>query len=701
VSEQLSKQAQLRKRFEAIAEERLAKMGHAWARLEETGSEEASGEFARELHTLKGESRMVGCTLAGEVAHAVEDAFGTLENDDTGPSVLGELILEGMDWIGRLVPIEHEEPPAGLTEFVSRLRAVGPLPLSSVSPRRRLSSDTESLSHVPTVRGGDHVRVSWDKLGHMRNAIAELMLARVRLTNSVGELQRIRRGALEEQAKWDGASYGQWVEMVEVIESRLRAEDFEFERLISVLEASSRDLRMVPIRNLFESYPRAVRTLSKETEREVTLHIEGDNVEVDRVILESISEPLLHLVRNAIDHGIEPPSERLAAGKNSYGTISLSAHVRGQNLELSVRDDGAGLGAGKVAKSAISSGFCSVEEVQAMEPEDVLRLVLLPKFTTRKKATQLSGRGIGLDVVLTTVESLGGSVDIDSRVGEGTTFTLVVPVSAAISTVVLMRVGGGSYALPGNAVLTMVDASTHPVRESGAGQVLTYQGRDIPVVDLRTVLDEDAASEHTQRLDRIVMMEDRGLLVALTGSSQHVEREAIVKPAAQFLSPRSPVRAVVPNPDGTLSLVIKPTEITAHARGLAPRRVRASAQKDVKHVLVVDDSPIVRELIVQALVSRGLKVSEAGDGVEALEFLEANPSVGLLVTDIEMPRMDGLELIRSLRERTQQKLTIIVVSMRGSEVERRRAFEAGADDYLVKTDFSQKNLWSLVSGYIR
>jgi CheY-like chemotaxis protein len=157
----------------------------------------------------------------------------------------------------------------------------------------------------------------------------------------------------------------------------------------------------------------------------------------------------------------------------------------------------------------------------------------------------------------------------------------------------------------------------------------------------------------------------------------------------------------VPNADGTLSLVIKPSEITAHARGQVPIRSSQRPKRAVDHVLVVDDSPIVRELIVQTLLSRGLRVSEAGDGAEAIEFLVRHRSVDLVITDIEMPHMDGLELIRAMRTRLQKVPIIIVVSMRGSEVEKRRAFEAGADDYLVKTDFSQRNLWSLVSGYVR
>jgi len=701
LSEQLSRQAQLRKRFEAIAQERLSKMSNAWARIEAEDSEDAKREFARELHTLKGESRMVGCTLAGDVAHVVEDAFGGLDKHDVLPEELGELILEGLDWIGRLVPVDDEEPPDGLSEFVSRLRAAGPLPLSNSSPRRRLSPEGEQSQQIPAFRGVDNVRVSWEKLGKMRDAIAELMLARVRLTNTVGELQRVRRGALEENNAGKSASHSQLVEMVEVVESRLRAEDFEFERLISTLEASSRDLRMVPISNLFESYPRAVRSLSRETGRQVVLKVEGDNVEVDRVILEAISEPLLHLVRNAVDHGIETPEARIRAGKDGLGSICLSAHVRGQNLELSVRDDGVGLSAKRVADKALEGGFTTEDELANMEPEDILRLLFLPKFTTRKKATKLSGRGIGLDVVLHAVESLGGTVDIVSRLGDGTTFTLIVPVSAAISTMVLMKVGDGSYALPGNAVLTIVDASSHPVTWTDGTGVISYQGRETPVVDLRLILDESGESGSEAGLDRIVIMEDRGLLVGLVGSSDHVEREAVVKAAAHFLSPRSPVRAVVPNPDGTLSLVIKPTEVTAHARGLAPRLERTKWDIKVSHVLVVDDSPIVRELIAQGLVSRGLKVTEAGDGLEALEALSASPSIGLIVTDIEMPRMDGLGLIRAVRERKNVDPRIIVVSMRGSEVERRRAFEAGADDYLVKTEFSQKNLWGLVSGYIR
>ena len=693
-------QARLRKRFEVIAAERISKMTHAWSLVESTNSVDARREFSRELHTLKGESRMVGCPLAGDVAHLLEDAFGAVERKELNPDVLTETIIEGFDWVQRLVVHEGDEPPEGLIAFQERLRHAIQKSESQQATATENTVQVESATVATRLRGLEDVRVSWEKLGKMRDAIAELMLARVRLTTALGELRHVRRGALEAPKKVRDPSLLEMVEKLEIVESRLRSEDFEFERLISVLEASSRDLRMVPIQTLFESYPQALRSLSKELEREVTLELEQEEVEVDRVVLEAISEPLMHLVRNAVDHGIEPPDVRVGLGKSPTGTISMAARVRGQNLQISIQDDGAGVSADTVAKRALEGGFATEEELASMEPSEVLRLIFLPKFTTRKTATKLSGRGLGLDIVFHRVERLGGSVDVVSQRGVGTTFTLVVPLSAAISTMVLMTVGDGSYALPGNAVLTILDAKHHPVVWKAGSASLVYQGRETPVVDLKELLDESPEAQPQEGLERILIMEDRGLLVALTGSFDHVEREAVVKAASQFLPPRSLVRAVVPNPDGSLALVIKPTDITAFARGLIQLQEPTGHDLKIRHVLVVDDSPIVRELVAQGLVSRGLKVTQAGDGLEALEALSLYATIGLVVTDIEMPRMDGLGLIRSIREKNLEHPTIVVVSMRGSEVERRRAFEAGANAYLVKTDLSQRNLWNLLSRYL-
>lgn len=690
----------LRKRFQAIAQERLGKLGRAWNTLEGEADEAALREFSRELHTLKGESRMVGFPFAGEVAHALEGLLTTLSFGPSLPATASELVIESLDWMGRLVHWEEEDAPAGLAEDLERLKSATSGEKRPHTARHKLHTDTNPITPAQTLAQRDHVRVSLDKLEHMRDAIAGLMLARVRLTQTVNELQRGQRASFLNPSQDVKVSYQQLVDLIESTEARLRAEDFEFERLIATLEASSRDLRMVPIRTLFETYPRSVRTIAREAGRQVSLQVEGDEIEVDRVILESIADPLLHLVRNAVDHGIESPEVRRAAGKDAVGTIRLEAHVRGQHLRLSVSDDGAGINGRLIGRLAVNAGFKTQEDIAALDEEALLRLLFLPGFTTRSHATQLSGRGIGLDVVLNTAESLGGSVDIVSDAGAGTTFHMTVPVSVAISTVVMMKVGNGFYALPGHSVLTIIDATHHPIDDAGPTRTLHYQGQDSPVVDLVELLDEVTVSAPSTDVERVIMLRDRGVLVALVGSRDHVEREAVIKSATNLLSPDSPIRAIVPNPDGTLALVIKPGEITAMARGERRHRTPGQRRRRIHHVLVADDSPIIRELIAQALRSRGLEVTEAPDGAEALGILLKHPSIGLLVTDIEMPRMDGLALIREARRRLDRPLKILVVSMRGSEVEKRRAFEVGADDYLVKTDFSSKSLWTRLSKFI-
>jgi chemotaxis protein histidine kinase CheA/CheY-like chemotaxis protein len=451
---------------------------------------------------------------------------------------------------------------------------------------------------------------------------------------------------------------------------------------------------------LLDRYPVPLRTLARSLGREVAFTVQGDEIDVDKGVLEALEEPLLHLLRNAVDHGVEDPATRKRNGKPPNATLSLAAKLVGQMLHLEVSDDGAGIDVEAVRQRAIDMGLIDASTAAVAEGQ-ILRTIFSAGLSTRKQVTEISGRGIGLNVVLDVIEALGGVVDITTRRNEGTTFHLRIPIAAAISRVMLFRVGNSRYALLASAVKAVVAAPEHPVLDSIDGPVIRYGGGLVPFLSLDTLLGEVGSGAPDRR---ILIAQSGGELVALSGTRDHRDQEALVKPPGRFFERNRLVSAVVQPGDGTLALVLKASEIliSARQRLSGPAAVPSSpSTRPVATVLVVDDSPVVRDVIGETLRSYGLHVIEAGDGQEALQKLGLERRIDLLVTDVDMPRLDGLGLLRAVRALPEgRRLPAVVVSMRGAERDRQAAMEAGADAYLVKSEFSPATLWNVVSEVI-
>jgi chemotaxis protein histidine kinase CheA len=396
-------------------------------------------------------------------------------------------------------------------------------------------------------------------------------------------------------------------------------------------------------------------------------------------------------VRNAVDHGIEPPAARDKQGKPEHGTIRIAAKVATSRLQLTIDDDGGGIDVGAVRRVALERGLVD-PRVEAND-EHAMQWILLPGFTTRETATHVSGRGVGLDAVHATVQSLGGSLSVSSKRGHGTTFHLSVPINTAITSVLLFRVGDARFALPSGSVEDVTDADAYEQQDSLSGPVISYRGQDLPVVSLPGLLDRtDRRNQHR----RLVIVRTGLGLIACSGSYDHEHREAVLRPVGSLLSSQTIATSAIVLEDGGVALVLNP----ARLRGGSQHAAEPASRQSTTTVLVTDDSPIVRDLVSEVLRSHGLHVIEASDGVEALEQLELHPEIALLVTDVEMPRMNGLELIRRVRAGQRRRLPAVVVSTRGSDEDKRLAASIGADAYLVKNDLTHDNLWTLIERFV-
>jgi two-component system, chemotaxis family, sensor kinase CheA len=698
--------------FRQVAGERIGRLNLAWIDFETKGVDPAG--FLREGHTLKGEASLTGFVEVSRLVHLIE-GFVKLVRDRHGrpDQHAGDLILRGLDLITELVQGEPGAWPCEAADFAIEVQALLSRAETGESAIPNLPAPAAppvAPSRVGPARREASVRIASEKIDRLRGVVSDMLLSHVRCRQLVRELHQVREIAEDAQDAFrlaqDEHRTGKWAFVVDSlpgIESRLREEAHGLSRVVADLDNATRELRMTPLWTLLERFPVPLRALARSLSREVVLHTEGEQVEVDKALLQMLEEPLLHLLRNAVDHGIEDAEARKRLGKPAEATVRVVASVAGQRLHLRVSDDGAGIDLATVRRRAVEMNLLGAADADSAPDAQIIRTIFAAGFTTRRQITELSGRGIGLNVVLEVVEGLGGTVDVTSRVGAGTTFDVYVPITVAISRVVLFRVGMGTYGLPATSVRALVEARAVRRVDSPEGPAILYNDLLLPLLDLGKTLDE---TRGTGANTRIIIAQSGADLVALRGSSDHLEREVVLKPMVKFFERQPLVTSVVTMEDGTIAVVLKASELMLLARS-QQAEARAAAAEPLalggsgRLALVVDDSPIVRDIIAEALRCYGLQVLVANDGEEALAVLAAEPGVDIVLTDMDMPRLDGLGLVRAIRSRGKgNDIPVVAISMRGNAGEKRLALEAGVQGYIDKSDFTQALLWRTVSPFV-
>ena len=702
--------------FRQVAAERIGKLNLAWIEFEQGAGDPAA--FLREAHTLKGEASLTGFALVSKLVHAVEDFVKLVRDRGEPPGQQdGDLLLGGLDLVLRLTQGEPEALSPEGDIFMARVAGLVPPTSQVTSPLQTLpviaprEGSPDRATPAPVlVRKENSIRVTAEKIDHLRGMVSDLLLSSVRWRQLTRTTRRLRETVqsmrqLAGPASTSGEPAKTWNNLVAGLadmEARLRDETHDLERFIGDLDGTTRELRMIPLATLLDHFPVPLRQLARSLGRQIRFDIEGEQIEVDKALLEMLEEPLMHLLRNAVDHGVEPADVRLQAGKPAEATIRISAGMSGQRLRLRVSDDGGGIDVAAVRKRAMASGLLDPAVASAASEQDILRTIFAAGFSTREQVSEISGRGIGLNIVLDVVENVGGKVEVRSELGRGTTFDIEVPITVAITRVVLFNVGLGRYALPAASVRSLVLASSTARGDGPDGPTIQFAGTTVPVLDLGKILDEPP----TRGGDARIMIAQSGAdLVALTGTAGHLEREVMLKPMGKFFERLSLVVSAVNLEEGALALVLKAAELVLLSRSRA-KSLASDPGMDVRQAagriaLVADDSPVVRDIIAQALRSYGLHVLVAGDGEEALAVFAAQARVDIVVTDIDMPRLDGLGLVRTLRSQEGSKdVPVVAISMRGSEPEKRAAMLAGMSAYIDKSDFNQALLWQTIRPFM-
>jgi two-component system chemotaxis sensor kinase CheA len=635
--------------FRDEANERLDSMVDTLLALESgrAGSEVLDSLF-RDAHTIKGGAGMVGLDGAQTLAHAIEDVLASVRVSGKFPAELADPLLRAADALRRQVGGESEGDTDLLAELAARRAdVVGGAQAAAVdAPATQAAAPAERRA----------IRVPAHKIDKLLDLVGETDLHRRRLEHVLG---------------------GEHVEGDERVADELDVG----ERLFEELKDAAIEMRTLPISTITGGLPRAVRDIAAAEGKDVELVVSGEDTELDRIILESLSEPLVHLLRNAIGHGIGSPEERERAGKPGRATVQLHAEQRGGSVEIVVADDGRG-----VPKEVLEL---------AQRDGSLANVLARAGFSTADEVTELSGRGVGLDAVKRHVESFGGTFEVHSETGKGTRVVLVLPLTLALLEVMLVERGDQAFGLPLAAVEEAIIVGD--VLELEGRPALALHGRSVPLIDLVTLIGGDAPGL-AARAPAIVVASG-GRRVAISCDRLLGQEEVIVKPLGPLLRSVEGYLGGAILGDGRIALLLDPAALT-RAKARADRTVTPAVAASLRlapKVLVVEDSYTVRALQQSILEAAGYRVETARDGREGLERIASDDEIDLVITDLDMPEMDGLELTKAIRARTERSsLPVVVVTSRGDDDDRRRGVEAGADAYIVKHAFDQQALLDIV-----
>jgi two-component system, chemotaxis family, sensor kinase CheA len=610
---------------------------------------DAVDSLFRDVHTIKGAAGMVGLDEIGALAHVMEDLLAGARQDGALPAELIDPLLRGSDSLRRHVEGDGE-PNDGLIAELTAAQVAG------------AGSAVEAHTPAPPPPGqaapaeSRSIRVPAEKIDTLLDLVGETVLHRRRLEHELGAQAGSGQGLVS-----DELDIG--------------------ERLLDELKGAAIGMRTLPLSSIVTPLPRVVRDLAAETGKEVELVVMGAETELDRAILEGLPDPLIHMIRNSVAHGIETPQERERRGKPARGRVELRAEQRGGMVEITVADDGRGISEETLA--------------EARRMGSLTEVLTQPGFSTAKEVSGISGRGVGLDAVKEQVEAFGGSIEVRSEPGSGMDVILRLPLALALIEVLLVERAGNVYGFP---LASVEEVLSLGATLSLAGRpAIELRGNSIQLADLAALLGDSAeAPAHAP----VVVLTASGRRVAVICDGLLGKEEVVVKSLGPLLSSLSIYLGAAILGDGRIALLVDPAVLvraSAERRGAIASPAVSAVEPSMPKVLVVEDSLTIRELQRSILEAAGYRVQTAGHGRDALTHIDGDDSIDLVVTDVEMPEMDGIELTRAIRAHaTRSALPVVIVTSLGDDEHRQRGIEAGADAYMVKQSFDQHDLLETV-----
>ncbi len=555
--------------------------------------------------------------------------------------------------------------------------------------KAKAKADTEE-NKAPSIGVEQTVRVDVRRLDHLMNLIGELVLGKNRLIRIYGDVEE----------RYDGEKFLE-----------------ELNQVVSSISAVTTDLqlavmktRMQPVGKVFNKFPRMVRDLSRELGKSIELIIEGEETELDKSIVEEIGDPLIHIIRNSCDHGIEPLEERRRLNKPETGKVQLSAYNEGNHIVIKISDDGKGLDPVMLKEKAIEKGVISERDAEGMSDREAFNLIFKPGFSTAKVVSNVSGRGVGMDVVKTNIEKLNGIIEIDSEVGVGTTQKLKIPLTLAIIQALLVGVQEEYYAIPLSSVLETVRISQDEIYTVDGKSVLRLRDEVLSLVRLSDIFKVDAILESNSDVYVVIIgLADQkiGVIVDyLIG-----QEEVVIKSLGYYLKNTRGIAGATVRGDGKITLIVDVGAMMDMAKSIKvnittlmneSENTKSKNSPSDYVVLAIDDSSTDRAIIRKCLKPLGITLLEATNGLEGLEMLKNGDKIpDAILVDIEMPKMDGYTFASEVRKYNKFKnLPLIAVTSRVTKTDRMRGVESGMTEYITKP-YSGEYLTTVVKRSIK
>jgi two-component system sensor histidine kinase and response regulator WspE len=704
-------------------------------RTEGNASPDLLESLMRAAHSIKGAARMVALDTAVKLAHAMEDLLTAAQRRElalTPPRIDG--LLQASDFFLRL----SASPPSAIAEqletdsaaasaiisCLDQLRdpaldaAAVPLPAVSSHTRPELTTSTASADRVVRILAENLSKLtglSGECLIEVQSAAplrADLVRIGREQTSAGSALQSALRALAEGAPENARDSLQTASRTLETVEKLTAAQTENFNRLIARLELIVDSLhreaiasRMCTFSEGVAGFPRMVHELARSLKKSVRLDIRGESTRVDRDILAHLEAPLTHLLRNSVDHGIEPPDVRERAGKSAHGLLVLEARQVAGALEVVVSDDGAGVDLDRIRKNIVDRGYAAAEMARSLAEPELLEFLFLPGFSTAPVLSDISGRGVGLDVVQTTLHDIGGSIRIENQPASGCTFRMKLPLTLAVLRCLVVEIAGEPYAFP----LTQVEA-VHVIHESDIEQIESsrfyqHEGEALALVEAATVLRCKSRPQTSQDHLTVVIIGAAPARYGLVVDAMLGHRDLVVIPLDRRLSKIPNVSAAAILEDSRTVLFLDSKDMVESIKRMlsdsewktpSVAEARVGPPHASKKILVVDDSMTVRQLQRRILTNQGYEVVLAVDGMDGWNTIQSEP-FDLVITDVDMPRLNGIDLVRKIKTSWHTAdIPVMIVSYKNEEDYRQQGLEAGASYYLSKTSFHDDRLLSAV-----
>ena len=706
---------ELRGIYKESSKEHLQKLEAGLLALEKNPEENSRlEELMREAHSLKGDSRITEVESVENIAHVVEDLFSSIIKKEVKLTPeISDRLYEAVDGMTKLVEEAVTGNPSGVNvaEILSKLR--GKIPNVALEKPKVEQPKSKPKTLVKTVGESyriDTIRVKTEDLDALMTQAGELTVTKIRIAHLGAQVEEVaslweelqnskqQRNVLGEEI----INYEERLnKIIEQLKTTSQENSARLDLISGELEEKIRTLRLLPLSTVFNLFPRMVRDLAKEEGKEVELIIEGGETVADKQILEEIKDPLMHILRNAIDHGIETPEERENLGKPRQATLYLRGAQSGSNIYIEISDDGRGLEIEKIKKTAIEQGIVRQEELATMTENQIQNLIFTHGFSTRNFITEVSGRGVGLDVVRTNIERLKGNIELESVVGQGCTFRLSLGTTLATANVLLVDVQGIVHAIPIEFVQSNLLISFNDIFTIEGKQTIILNKQAVSVANLADILElSDINTNQNQRnQNRLTCVllnigkERLGVLVDRVLDTQDV----VIKPQSKLLKRVRNVSGATILGTGEVCMILNPQDLLAsvhnnsNSGNFFDRQPLQAVEKEKTKpvILLADDSIAVRTQEKRILDAAGYEVITAVDGVDGLNKLK-NRHFDAIISDVQMPNLDGLSFTAKVRNHPEyNEIPVILVTSLGSDEDKRKGAEAGANAYIVKGKFNQ------------